>query len=57
MPRAVVALTPTAPYDVDLTAAYTTYFRGHYGAESYQDGVFRRLLDIVGRLCLITLAT
>lgn len=47
-------LTPTPPYDFDLTAAYATYFRGQYGAESFHNGVFRRLLDVGDRLCLVS---
>ena len=53
MDRLIVAITPTPPYDFDLTAAYTTYFRGQYGAESFREGVFRRLLDCRGQLCLV----
>jgi len=54
MDRSVVTIAPTPPYDFDLTAAYATYFRGQYGAEIYQEGVFRRLLDCRGHLCLVT---
>lgn len=53
MERAITTLTPIPPYDFDLTAAHATHFRGRYGAESVQDGVFRRLLDLGGRLCLV----
>ena len=53
MDRAVITIEPRPPYDFDLTAAYATYFRGHYGTESFQDGAFRRLLDCRGRLCLV----
>jgi len=52
MERTVTTLAPVPPYDFDLTAAYATYFRGHYGAESFQNDVFRRLLDLGDRLCL-----
>jgi len=52
MERTVTILTPTSPYDFDLTGAYVTYFRGHYGADWFQAGVFRRLLDLDNRLCL-----
>ncbi|MBW2306101.1 MAG: DNA-3-methyladenine glycosylase 2 [Deltaproteobacteria bacterium] len=54
MERAVTTLRPIPPYDFDLTAAYATYFRGHYGAESFRDNVFRRLLDFGDRLCLVS---
>jgi DNA-3-methyladenine glycosylase II len=52
MERTVTTLTPTSPYDFDLTGAYATYFRGHYGADWFKAGVFRRLLDLDNRLCL-----
>lgn len=53
MDRSIVTLTPTPPYDFDLTAAYATYFRGQYAAESFRHSVFRRLLDWRGRLYLV----
>jgi DNA-3-methyladenine glycosylase II len=53
MDRSIITVAPTPPYDFDLTAGYATYFRGHYGAESYHGGVFRRLLDCRGHLCLV----
>ena len=52
MNEAVFTLQPAPPYDFDRTAAYATYYRGTYGAESYTDGVFRRLLDAGDSLCL-----
>lgn len=54
MDRSIVTITPTPPYDFGLTANYATYFRGQYGAESFGQGVFRRLLDCRGQLCLVT---
>jgi len=53
MDRTIVTIAPTAPYDFDLTAAYATYFRGQYGAESFREGVFRRLLDCRRQLYLV----
>lgn len=53
MDRSIVTITPTPPYDFDLTAGYATYFRGQYGAEIYREGIFRRLLDCRGQLCLV----
>lgn len=50
--RIVISLRPKPPYDFDLTASYASHFRGRYGTESYDDGVFRRLLEIGGSLCL-----
>lgn len=54
MERDIVTLRATPPYDFDLTAAYAVYFRGHYGAESFDGRHFRRLLDLRGRLCLVS---
>ena len=45
-------LTPKAPYDFELTAAFATHYRGQHGVEMFQNGVYRRLLDIEGRPCL-----
>jgi DNA-3-methyladenine glycosylase II len=53
MERPIVTITPTPPYDLGLTAAYATYSRGQYGAESFHEGTFRRLLDCRGHLCLV----
>ena len=54
MQRAIFTLEPTPPYDFALTAAYATYFRGRYGADSFEGGAYRRLLDVDGRLALAT---
>lgn len=50
-------LTSPAPYDFDLTASYATYFQKRYGADSYTDGVFRRLLEIGGSPCLVEIGS
>jgi DNA-3-methyladenine glycosylase II len=47
-------LRPRPPYDFDLTAGYITHFRGRYGADTFEDGVFRRLLNVGGLLALAT---
>ncbi len=47
-------LGPAPPYDFELTAAYATYFRGRYGTDAFEEGAFRRLLDLGGRLALAT---
>lgn len=49
----IIRLTPVPPYDFELTAAYATYFQGRYAADYFKDGVYRRLLDAGGRLCLV----
>lgn len=52
MKQVVFNLKPVPPYDFNLTAGYATYFRRTTGAESYQDGVFQRSLDVGDTLCL-----
>ena len=34
------------PYDFALTAGYVTHFEQRYAAESFEEGVYRRLLDL-----------
>ena len=46
MQDADFSLRPVAPYDFELTSGYMTFFRGAYAADSFEDGVFRRLLDL-----------
>ena len=48
--RVSFTINPVPPYDFDLTAAYATYFRGRYLWEFYEDGIYRRLLEIDGTL-------
>ena len=43
---------PVAPFDFDLTAGYHTYFRGRYGTDSLDEGIYRRLLDLGDKLVL-----
>ena len=43
---------PVAPFDFALTAGYHTYFRGRYGTDSLDNGVYRRLLDLGDKLVL-----
>ena len=54
MPTTTLTLRPTPPYDFDLTAAYHTYFQGRSGADNLDEGVYRRLLDLDGRLALVS---
>ena len=44
------------PYDFTLTAGYATYFRGRYGSDRFENGLFRRLLDVNGKLCLASVS-
>ena len=48
MERASTIVEPIPPYDFVRTANYATYFKGRYGADVFEDGAFRRLLDIGG---------
>ena len=45
-------LMPTPPYDFELTAGYATHYVARYAADVFEDGVFRRLLAVGGRLVL-----
>jgi DNA-3-methyladenine glycosylase II len=55
--QTVTALIPAIPpYNFALTAGYATYFRGRYGTDIFENGAFRRLLDINGRLMLASLS-
>lgn len=52
MQQSAFTLKPTPPYDFDLTAGYASNFRGRYGADIFEGGAYRRLLDIDGQLTL-----
>jgi DNA-3-methyladenine glycosylase II len=52
MERITTTITPVAPFDFELTAGYHTYFQGRYGTDSLADAVYRRLLDLHGKLVL-----
>ena len=52
MEEVVTNIRPVAPFDFELTASYHTYFQGRYGSDSLTDGVYRRLLDLDGKLVL-----
>ena len=45
-------LEPRPPFNFELTAGYHTYFQARSGAETLDGGVYRRLLDLDGRLAL-----
>ena len=47
-----VCVSPVAPFDFELTSGYLTYFQSRYGTDSLDQGVYRRLLDLDGRLVL-----
>jgi DNA-3-methyladenine glycosylase II len=54
MDNITTRITPLAPFDFELTAGYHTYFRGRYGTDSLDGGVYRRLLDLGDRLALVS---
>ncbi len=52
MQTVTVSLEPEAPFDFELTSGYHTYFQSRSGADNLDGGVYRRLLDLDGRLAL-----
>ena len=49
-----LTLQPTPPFDFELTAGYHAYFQARSGADNVGNGVYRRLLDLDGRLALVS---
>ncbi len=54
MQTTTFTLHPKPPYDFGLTASYTVYNRGRYGADVFEGGKLRRLLDLGDTLALAT---
>ena len=54
MPTINLHLRPTPPFDFELTAGYHAYFQARSGADNVEGGVYRRLLDLDGRLVLVS---
>ena len=52
MPTVTLNIRPNPPFDFELTAGYHTYFQARSGADTMDHGVYRRLLDLDGRLAL-----
>ena len=52
MDHLTATIRPLAPFDFELTAGYHTYFQSRYGTDTMEDGVYRRLLDLGGKLVL-----
>ena len=52
MNRVVTNIFPEAPYDFELTVGYHTYYRSRYGTDHWEDGKYRRLLEIDNKLLL-----
>ena len=57
MEQALVTLTPVPPYDFNLTALSAVYFRDRYATNRFDGAVFRRLLDLKGKLCLTSVCS
>ena len=54
MPTINLRLQPAPPFDFELTAGYHAYFQARSGADNVEGGVYRRLLDLDGRLVLVS---
>ena len=48
--RATFTIQPLPPFDFAMTADYATYFRGRNLWEFYENGVYRRVVDLPGQL-------
>ena len=46
MNRSTFHITPTAPYDFDLTVGSMTSFQARHAADMFEDGVLRRVLSL-----------
>ena len=53
--QTTITIHPLPPYDFDLNAGHATYFRARYGSEIFEDGVYRRLLDLGESLVLASI--
>ena len=47
-------ITPTAPYDFDLTVGSMTYFQTRHAADMFEEGILRRVLPLNGKPALIS---
>jgi DNA-3-methyladenine glycosylase II len=55
--QAIITITPRPPYDFELTAAYATYFRGRYGADTFENGVLRHPMALNSGPCLASVCS
>ena len=46
-------ITPTAPYDFDLTVGSMTFFQARHAADMFEDGVLRRVLSLRDKPALV----
>ena len=54
MNRSTFHITPTAPYDFDLTVGSMTFFQARHAADLYEDGVLRRVLSLSDKPALVS---
>ena len=54
MNRFTFNITPTAPYDFDLTVGSMTYFQSRHAADIFEDGTLRRVLSVSGKPALVS---
>ncbi len=47
-------ITPTAPYDFDLTVGSMTFFQARHAADMFEDGVLRRVLSLSHKPALVS---
>ena len=47
-------ITPTAPYDFDLTVGSMTYFQARHAADMFEGGILRRVLPLNDKPALIS---
>ena len=57
MDSGTTTIHPVAPFDFDLTAGYHTYFRGRYGGDSLEEGVYQRLVDLGNKTALVSVSS
>ncbi len=54
MNRFTFQITPTAPYDFDLTVGSMTYFQSRHAADLFEGGTLRRVLTVGSKPALIS---
>ena len=54
MNRFTFHITPTAPYDFDLTVGSMTYFQARHAADMFEGGILRRVLPLNDKPALIS---
>ncbi len=54
MKQLSIIMYPTPPFSLALTAGYQTYFQGKIGADVFEDGAYRRLIELNERPFLLS---